>query len=204
MIHFLADIIANYFFKYNYYSKEELPICSYGFEVLLSVFFNSLCLFTISVLFNHVAEMFIFCFAFIPLRLFAGGFHANHHYTCILFTNIIFILFIFLESFILEYVFYYHYYFITLISLGLSLFLFSPVEIQEKTLSNIEKIKMKKLSLSVFLVDCIIISIFFSFDLANSSYCFFFISGLFLVTTVILLGMLKNISIMKGGEKDEN
>lgn len=72
-------------------SKQE--IYSYGFELLISTAINFIGIFLISCVFKCFFESFLFMAAFIPLRLTAGGYHAKHHWSCILGFNLLFFLF---------------------------------------------------------------------------------------------------------------
>lgn len=84
MIEKLALHSANFFPCKNAYTAEKIPTYRYGFELLISTSINILFISIISLVTHKTIEVLFFCLAFIPLRSAAGGYHAKHHWSCIL------------------------------------------------------------------------------------------------------------------------
>ena len=66
---------------------EDVPLYQYGLELFFSTVANTAVMVVISLLLGHPLAFAPYLAAFIPLRLFAGGYHANAHWKCILITN---------------------------------------------------------------------------------------------------------------------
>lgn len=94
MISKYALALASYFAKKDMYSKEKINVYKYGFELLISTVLNLSGIFLISIIWGEIEGIMFFCMAFIPLRLTAGGYHAKHHWSCILGFNAIYFGFI--------------------------------------------------------------------------------------------------------------
>ncbi len=67
--------------------KEEYM---YGLELLISTTINLFCLILISFLFGKQQLLIPYLLSFIPVRLFAGGFHAKTHWGCVTFTSVLY------------------------------------------------------------------------------------------------------------------
>lgn len=65
--------------------KKEILI--YGYQLLLSSMFTILTIIVSSFLFYNWYEAFTFLLFFIPIRLFAGGYHASTYHGCFLCSN---------------------------------------------------------------------------------------------------------------------
>lgn len=98
MIERLAREMTCYYRDKSLLERGKESIYIYGFELLISTVFNLSAIFIISWFFKKTYETFIFLAAFIPLRLAAGGYHARHHWSCILGFNIIFCLMLLLHQ----------------------------------------------------------------------------------------------------------
>jgi len=82
LIEKLASRIARFFATKQIYSENEVAAYKYGFELLLSTVFTLVCVLAISIVLRNTWGAVLFFAAFIPLRVTAGGYHANHHWSC--------------------------------------------------------------------------------------------------------------------------
>lgn len=78
----LSDTIARSFVARGTISEERFSICRYGIKQLFSVCLNLLTTLCIGMAFGLVWESVLFTAAYIPLRSFAGGFHAKTPVRC--------------------------------------------------------------------------------------------------------------------------
>ncbi len=69
--------------------KEEKAIYQYAYEVLLSQVINIVLAGVVAGLFKDPLTVFVFLFAYMPLRSFCGGFHANNHLSCSIISAVI-------------------------------------------------------------------------------------------------------------------
>lgn len=89
----IAEILSKTLEKQGVINKEETDICRYGLELaLLSVLeFTSILL--IAIFARNFIHTMVFFVSFIPLRLYAGGYHANTRLRCYLILLAVYMLF---------------------------------------------------------------------------------------------------------------
>ena len=66
----------------NVISKDETAVVRYGLEVFFISFLELAAIFVLAAFVGNLASTVCFFLAFIPLRLFAGGFHASTRLRC--------------------------------------------------------------------------------------------------------------------------
>lgn len=148
MIHRTAASLAKLWAKNGVVPANEMEAYQYGLELLLSSAANIAVMVILSAVASYPWFFIPYLAAFIPLRLSAGGYHAKHHLSCILFNAVIYgvslmivtrlapsaaIVSCFLES---------------CLSLTV-IFLIAPVPVKNKPLSSSEKEKNRRLSLGL-------------------------------------------------------
>ncbi len=82
MIANLADSMAHLFVKKGWGKKEDYEIYQYGCEVIISVLIDILLVAVCGLLFHMVGKAFLFYAAFLVLRRYCGGFHAETYLVC--------------------------------------------------------------------------------------------------------------------------
>lgn len=177
MISKIAESFALFFAGKNVYKHDETEIYKYGFELLLSTILNVAGVIIISVFMGNFFEAVLFFAAFIPLRVTAGGYHAERHWSCFLIFNFTFLLF----AIILKYIngnFILLYTIISAIISGMILWVLSPVEAENKPLSVQKKKKQRGKSLFIAAFDMALIIAFVYMPILPSSYIAFYISGM--------------------------
>lgn len=149
MISKYALILARGFADKGIYKQEEINIYYYGFELLISTVLNLLGIFVVSVLMSVVSGAVLFCSAFIPLRLASGGYHAKHHWSCILGFNILFMIFALIQRFLPVTLILPYSLFSTMLS-ALIVWTLAPMEAINKPLKQEHKERQRKRS--IFLI----------------------------------------------------
>lgn len=161
MISKYALVLANHFAKKEMYSKEKINVYKYGFELLISTVLNISGIILISIILGGIEGAALFCMAFIPLRLTAGGYHAKHHWSCILGFNIIFLVFILLHHYMnIEYAFPY-----SLAAIAISALLvwsLAPVEAVNKPLKAAQRETQRKKSVVISSINLALVLLFFA------------------------------------------
>lgn len=71
---------------------EDVECYRYGLELLLSTICNIVIMVIISVLFQRPLLFLPYTFVYVPMRMFAGGYHASNHLRCIQFSSVSFLL----------------------------------------------------------------------------------------------------------------
>lgn len=160
MISKYALLLANHFAKKDMYSKEKINVYRYGFELLISTVLNISGILLISIILGVIEGAMLFCLAFIPLRLVAGGYHAKHHWSCIFGFNVIFFGFIMLHHYMnIEYALPY-----SLAAIAVSALLvwsLAPVEAVNKPLKDVQRDKQRKKSVIISSLNLALVLLFF-------------------------------------------
>jgi len=189
MIAKLSAITALFFANKDVYSHDEIDIYKYGFELLFSTIINSACILLIAALMGIVFESVLFAAAFIPLRLSAGGYHAKHHWSCILSTNTIFFAFAMMlrymyTNFMLPYI---------LLSVTVSFLLIwklSPVEAVNKPLSIDQRKKQRNRSITIAAINMTIVIASYMLPQIPVSIVAYYISGMLAASLSLIMGRL--------------
>ncbi|MCL2253060.1 MAG: accessory gene regulator B family protein [Lachnospiraceae bacterium] len=185
MIAKLSSSAATYFADKSIYKRDDIDIYKYGFELLISTILNIVGIIIISVCFNLFFEGTLFLISVILLRVTAGGYHANSHWACFLANNMTYLAFALLLKYVLfDYLIYY-----SIISVLVStavIWFLSPVEAKNKPLSKNKKIKVRKISLIISLINIILV-LFFSLIIKQShNYIAYYISGMLAVSLSLI------------------
>jgi accessory gene regulator B len=142
----------------------------YGIELLFSTALNVIVMIFLSVVTGNTWLFIPYLIAFIPLRIFAGGYHAKHHYSCILFNAFVYfasliavnslstqtaVLACIIES---------------CVSLALIFFL-APVPAKNKPLSTAEQKRNRYIALSLGFLFLILCMLFYYKQILELSWC---------------------------------
>lgn len=85
--------ITNKLIEKGVINADYKEIYRYGFESLFSAAFELISIFVLAFLFGNFFETLLFFLTFIPLRLYAGGYHARTHFKCYILSIMMYILF---------------------------------------------------------------------------------------------------------------
>lgn len=166
---------------------DDRELYVYGFNQGLNILLNLITTLVVGLLFRNILELAIFIAAYIPLRSFAGGYHAKTPLRCYIYS----IIMIILVSVGMKYLLFVDmvYYVILAIS-ALIIFVLSPAEDKNKPLDKIEfKVYRKRTSL-ILLVELIICILSNVIDLHTVFIPIIY--NLAVMSVIILLGILKS------------
>ena len=76
----------------NIIKEEDKEIYSYGFNQILFIMLNFITILIIGISFNMLFETIIFMITYIPIRIYAGGYHARTQTKCYIFSVFMLIL----------------------------------------------------------------------------------------------------------------
>jgi len=96
MIPYLSEKITSSFIANNIIQEDDYKLYLYSFEILLSTVLNVFAICIIAVATKTVLETLCYFIAFIPLRQFAGGYHAKNHIRCFVILMVVYIGFLML------------------------------------------------------------------------------------------------------------
>lgn len=190
MIEKLALYSANFFAKKNAYAAEKIPTYKYGFELLISTLINIFFISIISLVTHKTIDILFFCLAFIPLRSAAGGFHAKHHWSCILSFIVVLVGCVtFLKTVSLEIS---NVYALCLAILSVIIvWKIAPVEPNNKPLSNSQRCTQQKKSRIIVIINLILSLLFFTINIITLKQLFvFYISGAFIASLSLIVAKI--------------
>lgn len=82
MISFLSRSIALFLFNKKIIDDEHLPVCQFGFELIIATVVGFLLIAAAGLVFGELPAAVLFYFIFVGVRYFTGGFHADSHLSC--------------------------------------------------------------------------------------------------------------------------
>lgn len=187
MISKLAKGMACFFSDNKIIAAEDSEVYAYGIELLLSTIFNLVVAIIIALISNEFIPCFFNLTAFVTIRMYAGGYHADTHWGCML--TLVCVLSVFILS-------------IKTISIttmsilspilwilsAIILFRFAPVEHPNKPISEKKKMKLRKKSLISFFVWTIFCIIFYFF---KSEICFYSVTGIFTLNCAMIAEIIR-------------
>lgn len=80
----IAYIAADQLQEMGIIRKDEIAIYRYGFDALFTALLQLVSIFCLAIVVGNFFETLLFFLAFIPLRIYAGGYHANTRLKCYL------------------------------------------------------------------------------------------------------------------------
>ncbi len=166
---------------------EDAELYIYGINQILVAVLNLSSALIIGLIFNVFLEIAIFMAAYIPLRSFAGGFHAKTPLRCYIFSVIMLIIVSIGMNhlYIADWV-----YFIFLAVSSLIVIILSPVEDKNKPLDEKEHKIYKKRTVIIFMIE---VAICFVFKLVNLHSIFVAMVYSFTILAFMLIaGQAKN------------
>jgi len=159
MIEWFANSIAVFLVKENIITKEEdREVCQYGIEVILANAIGIIIILCISVLGGYLWQGIFFLSLYSTLRIYTGGYHANTYLKCNLYFAIAFLLTI--KCFDFFHGANWNNMFWGLVIVGfLIVGALAPIENKNKSLSVQDKIRYRKVSVSIYIVIMLIMLI---------------------------------------------
>lgn len=160
-----VDILINN----NIIKKEDAEIYSYGFKEMIFLLINTITTIFIGLIFNKVFEVILFMITYIPIRVYAGGYHARTKLGCYIFSVLMLISICYtlklglLKSYLLIII-------LSIISSGVILFL-APAPDKNKLLDEIEIKVYKKRAIRNLIIVLSILCITLIFNKMNVSFC---------------------------------
>lgn len=148
-------------------SKEDAEICSYGLEIFFASAIELIAIFIISAFAGNFLPTLLFFSFFIPLRIYAGGYHADTKLKCFFVSLLVYFVF----SVILAYLPHNLYVYMIVAELAFTLTMVvakAPVVHYNKSINSKEKGVYRKISLAIAFSESAIIVAFTMLD--NKAY----------------------------------
>ncbi len=165
----LAIKFVNILINNNIIKKEDAEIYSYGFKEMIFITLNVLTTIFIGLIFNKMFEVILFMVTYIPIRVYAGGYHARTKLRCYIFSVLMLISVCYiLKLYLLKS--YLSIGILAIISSGIILYL-APIEDKNKTLDEIEIKVYKKRTIRNLVIILIVLCTTLIFNKINLSAC---------------------------------
>ncbi|MCX7714501.1 MAG: accessory gene regulator B family protein [Clostridia bacterium] len=189
MLSRVVNDIAQFFYKNDIIKEDDIEVYAYGLEILLSSVLNVLAVLLISVFVSQFWGTIAFLIAFIPLRTYAGGYHADTHLSCFLILLCVYIMDLAVVLFMPEQIKLYLFVFGIAFSL-LLIVLFAPLDDENKPITETEREKYRKVSIFILAVQIIVSSSLF-FTVGISDILMHFIVGQLAASSSLMFAKIK-------------
>lgn len=164
MINCISKIIAKWLLRAGAISAEDLDLYIYGIYSFLFTLIPLFLVILLSIPFNMTSEGVLLIIPFILLRKFSGGFHFKSATPCAIVSILLLLFFLIGTKYVLFSQTYILFYILVCTSL-VTLILFSPIDSENRRLSQNEKYFFHKTAVYLSLTFFVIIFIFFAFSL---------------------------------------
>ncbi len=177
--------------------SKDISVYEYGYTLMFETGVNLVLIFSIGLCFRAFGQVLIFLSCFMPLRCFAGGWHAKQSWQCIVVSNLVVILAIVASRFN-------DFLFVDQNMYGIEVLVFlffislTPIECKQKPLSLKEKQVYGRTAKIIFLIEML-------FFFIIRYYCYMEIARLILcahVFVVLSLGSAKLIQVWEGSKRN--
>ena len=188
MISKLAKNIAHFFVIQKIIEESKEIIYAYGLELLISDVLNTIIVLLIALLSHTLPAVIVFIAVFMGLRRFAGGYHANSHFSCMFTLVIVMLVFSYGICNISEHT---NICSIAFVASALPvIFCFAPVSHPNKPMSVEKGVSLKRKSrfLAVILFLAVIVMLVFRYWKLS----LYVSSGILLSAIAVLLGRFLN------------
>lgn len=184
----LAIKFVNRLISSSIIEKEDAEIYIYGFKEMVFVALNLITTIFIGLIFNKIFEVILFMITYIPIRVYAGGYHARTKLRCYIFSvlmliSVCYILKLYLlKDYLLIVI-------LAIISSSIVLYL-APVEDENKLLDEIEIKVYTKRTIRNLVITLIALCITLIFNKINLSACICI--SLLYNTLMLIFGKVNN------------
>lgn len=190
----IASEITDNILELGVIDQQDITIYRYGMEVLLLSLLEIGSILCLAIMVGNFFETLVYFISFIPLRLFAGGYHASTRLRCYLLSLCAYVVFtVLLSCFSKEqHLLFSISVFIAIFSV-ITIFLFAPVIHANRYCEESERIHFGKVSHKIVIFDVIII--FVSYFIQMKIFAFIIALGLLSEMLAILLTMKTKESV---------
>ena len=183
----LALHITCWLEKYKVIKQDEIVVVKWGIKNILDTIFNVTTFLIIGILMGMITETVFFTIGYIPLRSYAGGYHAKTPFRCWIVSSLI--LFIAMNMICSLKNFSFAFVVLAVISVFI-LILLMPVSDIHKPLNENDKLNYKIKGIVILSIEILISIMFFIIGWVVLTYSFF--SIWILLTIMLILGEIKN------------
>jgi accessory gene regulator B len=148
VFHKFAGMIAHYLIKNETIDKDQEDIYVYGYEIILSSITSLSLIIILGVLLHQIPNAIIFYIVFVITRLYSGGYHASSYLKCNTLFVVIFLCTLAISKFLYEFMSLIYLIILLTIYVG-SILEYAPIDNDKKRLTKEDKLKYRKISISI-------------------------------------------------------
>lgn len=195
----LSRKITEKFINIGIISEEDYEIYKYGFELIIALLLTVTDIVLISVLIHKLFQTVLYLIGFFSVRAICGGYHAKHHYSCFIITNLSYFLFLLLDYCFSEkpYIIFVTGFMCIISSVFIGAF--APIEHPDNPMTEYRRKRNRFLSKVLLIVVCVICFAAFFFK-RTSPYVFDCVTGVFLAAVAILTAKIEMIILKRREE----
>lgn len=187
----LSQSIADELVNNKTIDESQRQLCQYGFQVMLMSVGEILFVILVSAIVGNFFETVLFFCGFIPLRIYAGGYHADTQLRCFLVLIFVYILFSILLNIVPIHTYTLMVFALPILFNAVIVTLKAPLAHSRKSVNNNESKMYRKIALIICYAD-IAITIVCSLIFRENIYVFSFLMGQFSVAVSMAAAELKN------------
>lgn len=192
MFNNIAVHIVDKLIEYNTINSDDRDIYKFGINQIFTNLFNFITVILIGLAIDSVKEAVFFFTAFIPLRIFAGGFHSRTPLRCYIYSSIITAAVLLAMRYInIPLLIYCLLYIVS----SVIIVCFAPVEDVNKPLDDLEKKVYKNRTVKIWIIESIAFIIFELLKMYTFMKCFLY--SIILSAVLIVLGIINNMILTK-------
>lgn len=186
MLERFASWLVSWMLASQAFPKEDAPLVSFGILQGLRTMIEIILMLLTGLIMNLFWQGVLILMAFMPLRIYAGGYHAKTPLQCAVKTWLLFIGILILYKYFpgLLWV-----QILLLVITGLSLWVFAPVEHENKPLEEYEVYKYRKLAFVVYGTETVLFVMLRLQGAVGAARCILFGMGMMLVIMWIGVGV---------------
>lgn len=155
MIECLSRKIVNWQIKKKYLPEKDEKLYTYAYGLLIGQVINLIIACLLAIIFNAYMTVFVFLVSYIPLRIYAGGYHARTYTVCTLDSAILIFIVCLVTKVIPNNIIIEVNIIIGLVS-GILVFTLAPVEDSNKPLEYMEKDCYRRRSRVIWVIETVI------------------------------------------------
>lgn len=198
MLEKFAGWLVGWMLASQAFPKEDAPLVSFGIIQGLRTMIEIILMLLTGLFMNLLWQGALVLIAFMPLRIYAGGYHARTPMQCAVKTWLLFLGILLLYKFSPDLL---CAQILLLAITGLSLWKFAPVEHENKPLEEYEVIKYRKLAFGIYGAETVLFVMLRLLGAAGAAKCIVLGMGMMLVVMWIGVGVNRGQGKTKGGKR---
>lgn len=190
MVKYIAEKLGGELVNSHTIEEEQKELYVFGIQLAIHIFFCLTLFLLLGLLLQQVYQTILFMIFFIPLRKYAGGFHANTRGACYIYSTLLCLGALLL----IKYVHVNNLMRLAIVFLtGLVVFILAPSDTSEREMDLSETAHYKKIARIILIVESIFLLIVYTLKLPQIESCI--LASFIAVTGLIIICEIKNCAL---------